>query len=64
MSVETMSDESLARYYENCATVDVPEIWNTAVGYPMELAEQEPSQLARSHVGIRAAEKVFDTIAK
>jgi maltose alpha-D-glucosyltransferase/alpha-amylase len=48
----TLTLEELARYYENCATVEFPEGGNTAAGDLMDLAEQEPSQLARDHVGI------------
>src|ERR1035438_1108434 len=48
----TLTLEELARYYENCATVEFPEGGNTAAGDPMDLAKQEPSQLARDHVGI------------
>ena len=44
--------EELARYYENCATVAFPEGGSAAAGDVMDLAEQEPSQLARDHVGI------------
>ena len=48
----TLTLEELARYYENCATVAFPEGESTASGDVMDLAEQEPSQLARDHVGI------------
>ena len=48
----TLTLEELARYYEHCATVEVPEVWNSAVGDSMDLAQREPSQLAREHVGI------------
>jgi len=48
----TLTLEELARYYENCATVAFPEGGSMAVGDVMDLAEQEPSQLAREHVGI------------
>ncbi|MGD0668037.1 MAG: maltose alpha-D-glucosyltransferase [Bryobacteraceae bacterium] len=48
----TLTLEELARYYENCATVKFPDGGNTAAGDLMDLAEGEPSQLARDHVGI------------
>jgi len=48
----TLTLEELARYHENCATVAFPEGGSTASGDVMDLAEQEPSQLARDHVGI------------
>jgi len=49
----TLTLEELARYFENCATVAFPEGGSTAAtGDLMDLAEQEPSQLAREHVGI------------
>jgi maltose alpha-D-glucosyltransferase / alpha-amylase len=48
----TLTLEELARYYENCATVAFPEGGNMAASHVMDLAEQEPSQLAREHVGI------------
>jgi maltose alpha-D-glucosyltransferase/alpha-amylase len=46
----TLALEELSRYYENCATVEWPE--GGAAADLMELARQEPSQLARDHVGI------------
>ncbi|MDR3703881.1 MAG: maltose alpha-D-glucosyltransferase [Candidatus Sulfopaludibacter sp.] len=48
----TLTLEELARYYENCATVTFPEGGTAADGDLLELAEQEPTQLARDHVGI------------
>jgi maltose alpha-D-glucosyltransferase/alpha-amylase len=48
----TLTLEELARYYENCATAAFPEDGNTATTDPMELAEAEPSKLARDHMGI------------
>ena len=48
----TLTLEELARYYENCATAEWPEGGSTAAADLMNLAEQEPSQLARDHVGI------------
>jgi maltose alpha-D-glucosyltransferase/alpha-amylase len=48
----TLTLEELSRYYENCATADWPEGGSTAAADLMNLAEQEPSQLARDHVGI------------
>jgi maltose alpha-D-glucosyltransferase/alpha-amylase len=48
----TLTLEELARYYENCATVAFPEGGSAASGEVMDLAEQDPSQLARDHVGI------------
>jgi maltose alpha-D-glucosyltransferase/alpha-amylase len=48
----TLTLEELSRYYENCATVTWPEGGNAAAADLMDLAEQEPSQLARDHVGI------------
>jgi len=48
----TLTLEELARYYENCATVAYPEGGTAAAGDVMDLAQQEPSQLARDHVGI------------
>ncbi len=48
----TLTLEELSRYYENCATAAWPENGSAAVADPMDLAEQEPSQLARDHVGI------------
>jgi len=48
----TLALEELARYYENCATVAFPESGSAAAGDVMDLAEQEPSQVARNHVGI------------
>jgi maltose alpha-D-glucosyltransferase/alpha-amylase len=52
----TLMLEELSRYYENCATAEFPE--GGGVGAPgpnnelMDLALQEPPQLARDHVGI------------
>jgi maltose alpha-D-glucosyltransferase/alpha-amylase len=48
----TLALEELSRYYENCATVAYPESGGAAAGDVMDLSEQEPSQLARDHVGI------------
>jgi len=48
----TLTLEELARYYENCATVAFPDSGNTPSGDVMDLAEHQPSQLAREHVGI------------
>ena len=48
----TLTLEELARYYENCATVAFPEGGSAVAGDVMDLAQQEPSQLARDHVGI------------
>ena len=48
----TLALEELSRYYENCATVAFPEGGSAAPADLMDLAEQEPSQLARDHVGI------------
>jgi maltose alpha-D-glucosyltransferase/alpha-amylase len=48
----TLALEELARYYENCATVAFPEGGSAAAGDLMDVAEHEPSQLARDHVGI------------
>jgi maltose alpha-D-glucosyltransferase/alpha-amylase len=48
----TLTLEELSRYYENCAAATWPEAGNAAVADLMDLAEQEPSQLARDHVGI------------
>jgi maltose alpha-D-glucosyltransferase/alpha-amylase len=44
--------EELARYYENCATVAFPEDESSTARDLMDLAEREPSQFARDHVGI------------
>jgi maltose alpha-D-glucosyltransferase/alpha-amylase len=48
----TLTLEELSRYYENCATVAWPEGGSTAAADLTDLAKQEPSQLARDHVGI------------
>jgi maltose alpha-D-glucosyltransferase/alpha-amylase len=48
----TLALEELARYYENCATVAFPESGSAASGDVMDFAAQEPSQVAREHVGI------------
>jgi maltose alpha-D-glucosyltransferase/alpha-amylase len=48
----TLALEELSRYYEHCATVAWPEGGNAALADLMDLAQQEPSQLARNHVGI------------
>jgi maltose alpha-D-glucosyltransferase/alpha-amylase len=48
----TLTLEELSRYYENCATVAWPEGRSTAAADLTDLAKQEPSQLARDHVGI------------
>jgi maltose alpha-D-glucosyltransferase/alpha-amylase len=52
----TLMLEELSRYYENCATAAWPEGGSAAapdLGTDlMDLAKQEPSKLARDHVGI------------
>jgi maltose alpha-D-glucosyltransferase / alpha-amylase len=48
----TLTLEELARYYENCATVAFPADAAAAYGDVMDLLEQDPSPLARDHVGI------------
>ncbi len=48
----TLTLEELSRYYENCASAAWPEGGNAAAAELMDLAAQEPSQLAREHVGI------------
>ena len=49
----TLALEELSQYYENSATTTWPEgASGAATADLMELAEQEPSQLAREHVGI------------
>ena len=48
----TLTLEELSRYYENCASAAWPEGGSAATAELMDLAEQEPSQLAREHVGI------------
>jgi maltose alpha-D-glucosyltransferase/alpha-amylase len=50
----TLTLEELSRYYENSATVAWPDGAASAelAADLMELAQQEPSQLARNHVGI------------
>ena len=48
----TLALEELARYYENCATVEFPEGGSAAAANLMDLAEHAPSQFARDHVGI------------
>ena len=47
----TLTLEELARYYENSATVPFPE-GGRMPDDVMDLADEEPSQLARDHVGI------------
>jgi maltose alpha-D-glucosyltransferase/alpha-amylase len=47
----TLTLEELSRYYENSATAAWPD-GNAGVADLMDLAEQEPSQSARDHVGI------------
>jgi maltose alpha-D-glucosyltransferase/alpha-amylase len=47
----TLMLEELSRYYEHCATVAWPEGANVPADL-MDLAQQEPSQLARDYVGI------------
>jgi len=48
----TLTLEELSRYYENCASAAWPEGGDAAAAELIDLAEQEPSQLAREHVGI------------
>ena len=48
----TLAAEELSRYYEHCATVTWPESGGSAAANIVELAHQEPSRLARDHVGI------------
>ncbi|MDP9113920.1 MAG: maltose alpha-D-glucosyltransferase, partial [Acidobacteriota bacterium] len=48
----TLTLEELSRYYENCASAAGPDVTSSAAGELMELAEQEPSQMAREHVGL------------
>jgi len=48
----TLTLEELSRYYENSASAAWPDGGSAAVAELMDLAEQEPSQLAREHVGI------------
>ncbi len=48
----TLTLEELSRYYENSATVAWPEGGNAALADLMDLAQHEPSQFARDHVGI------------
>ncbi|HEY6904143.1 MAG TPA: maltose alpha-D-glucosyltransferase [Candidatus Acidoferrales bacterium] len=44
--------EELDRYYENCATVPIPENLGDDLASPLELSAQPPSQAAREHVGL------------
>ena len=44
--------EELARYYENSAAAAFPEDANQISGDLIDLADREPSDLARAHVGI------------
>ncbi len=46
----TLTLEELSRYYENCVTAVLPA--GAATADLRDLAQQEPSQLARDHVGI------------
>jgi maltose alpha-D-glucosyltransferase/alpha-amylase len=46
----TLTLEELARYYENCATAAFPE--GCGADDLVSLAEREPSQVARDHVGL------------
>jgi maltose alpha-D-glucosyltransferase/alpha-amylase len=48
----TLSLEELSKYYENCAGAVWPEAGSAAVADVMDLAAQDPSVLAREHVGI------------
>jgi len=48
----TLTLEELSRYYENCASAVWPDGGSAAAAELMDLAQQEPSQLAREHVGI------------
>jgi maltose alpha-D-glucosyltransferase/alpha-amylase len=48
----TLTLEELSRYYETCAATAWPEGASAATADLMDLARQEPSQLARDHVGI------------
>ena len=52
----TLALEELSRYYENCAATAWPQAGDSSssdLGADlMDLAEREPSQLARDHVGI------------
>jgi maltose alpha-D-glucosyltransferase/alpha-amylase len=48
----TLTLEELSRYYENCATATWPEDTSAGATDPFKLTEQEPSRLARDHVGI------------
>ncbi len=48
----TLTLEELSRYYENCASAVWPDGANSAAAELMDLAQQEPSQLAREHVGL------------
>jgi maltose alpha-D-glucosyltransferase / alpha-amylase len=48
----TLTLEELSRYYENCATATWPDGGGATSADLMDLAQQEPSQLARDHVGI------------
>src|SRR5258708_28989625 len=48
----TVTLEELSRYYENCASAAWPEGGSAAAAELIDLAAQEPSQLAREHVGI------------
>ncbi len=48
----TLMLEELSRYYEHCAPTAWPEGESAAAADVMDLASQEPSQLARDRVGI------------
>ena len=48
----TLALEELSKYYENCAATAWPEAGSAAVADVMDLAAQDPSELAREHVGI------------
>jgi maltose alpha-D-glucosyltransferase / alpha-amylase len=52
----TLMLEELSRYYENTATVELSEGASSSMPGPgnelLDLAQQEPSQLARDHVGL------------
>ncbi|HEV8423148.1 MAG TPA: putative maltokinase, partial [Chthoniobacterales bacterium] len=48
----TLTLEELSRYYENCASAVWPDGGSAAAAELMDLAQHEPSQLAREHVGI------------
>ncbi|HVA95379.1 MAG TPA: maltose alpha-D-glucosyltransferase [Candidatus Dormibacteraeota bacterium] len=44
--------EELDRYFEMCAPLPLPEVLSAELGNPADLAESQPSQLARDHVGL------------